>query len=106
MATAVTCDASGTAIGASLDQIIDGKWKPFAFLSRKLSQAELKYSAFDHKLLAIYFSTKHFLYFLDGGQFAMYTDHLPLTAAIASAADCSPQQARQLSYVAEFTTDL
>ena len=33
-------------------------------------------------------------------------DHLPLTTAIASAANRSPRQARHLSYVAEFTTDL
>ena len=62
-ATAVTCDASGTAVGASLDQLIDGEWKPLAFFSRKLSQAELKYSVFDCELLAIYLSTKRFYYF-------------------------------------------
>ena len=105
-ATAVTCDASGTAVGASLDQLIDGEWKPLAFFSRKLSRAELKYSAFDRELLAIYLSTKHFRHFLEGRQFAIYTDHLPLTTAITSAADRSPRQARHLSYVAEFTTDL
>ena len=33
--TAVTCDASGTAVGASLDQLVDGEWKPLAFFSRK-----------------------------------------------------------------------
>ena len=54
VATAVTCDILDTAIGASLDQLIDGEWKPLIFFSRKLSQAELKYSAFDRKLLAIY----------------------------------------------------
>ena len=105
-ATAVTCDASGTAVGASLDQLIDGEWKPLAFFSRKLSRAELKYSAFDRELLAIYLSTKHFRHFLEDRQFAIYTDHLPLTTAITSAADRSPRQARHLSYVAEFTTDL
>ena len=93
-------------MGASLDQLIDGEWKPLAFFSRKLSHAELKYSAFNRELLAIYLSTKHFRYFLEGRRFAIYMDHLPLTTAIASAADRSPRQARHLSYVAEFTTDL
>ena len=64
--TAVTCDASGTAVGASLDQLSNGEWKPLAFFSRKLSRAELKYSAFDRELLAIYLSIKHFRYFLEG----------------------------------------
>ena len=106
VATSVTCNASGTVVSASLDQLIDSKWKPLAFFSRKLSQAELKYSAFDCKLLAIYLSTKQFCYFLEDRQFAIYTDHLPLTTVIASAADHSPRQARYLSYVAEFMTDL
>ena len=100
--TEVTCDASGTAVGASLDQLIDGEWKPLAFFSRKLSHAELEY----RELLAIYLSTKHLRYFLEGRRFAIYTDHFPLTTAIASAADRSPRQARHLSYVAEFTNDL
>ena len=43
---------------------------------------------------------------MEGRQFAIYTDHFPLTTAITSAADRSPRQARHLSYVAEFTTDL
>ena len=76
------------------------------FLLQEAIQVELKYSAFDCELLAIYLSTKHFHYFLEGRQFAIYTDHLPLTTAIASAADRSPQQARHLSFVAQFTTDL
>ena len=105
-ATALTCDASGTVVGASLDQLIDGKWKPLTYFSRKLSQAELNYIAFDCELLAIYISTKHFCYFLEGQQLAIYTDHIPLTTAIASAVDSSPQQARHLSYIAKFTTDL
>ena len=93
-------------MGASLDQLVDGEWKPLAFFSRKLSRAELKYSTFDRELLAIYLSIKHFRYFLEGRQFAVYTDHLPLTTAITSAADRSPRQARHMSYIAEFTTDL
>ena len=36
----------------------------------------------------------------------MYTDHLPLTTPITSAADYSPQPARHLSYITEFMTDL
>ena len=59
VAIAVTCDALGTVIGTSLDQLIDSEWKPLAFFSRKLSQADLKYNAFDHKLLAIYLNTKN-----------------------------------------------
>ena len=62
--------------------------------------------SFDRELLAIYLSIKHFRYFLEGRQFTIYTDHMPLTTAIASATDRSPRQARHLSYIAEFTTDV
>ena len=98
--------SKGTAISTILVQLIDGEWKSLAFFSRKLSHVELKFSAFSYELLAIYLSTKHFRYFLEGRQFAIYTDHLPLTTAITSATDRSPQQARHLSYVTEFMTNL
>ena len=53
--TALTVDASGTAVGAVLEQNSDGSdWKPVAFFSRKLRPAEQNYSAFDRELLAGY----------------------------------------------------
>ena len=78
----------------------------FAIRNPAITHAELKYSAFDRELLAIYLSIKHFRYFLEGRQFTVYTDHLLLTTAITSTADRSPRQTRQLSYIAEFTTDI
>ena len=63
-------------------------------------------SAFDRELMAIYLSIKLFHFFLEGRQFLIYRGHLPLTTAISSAADHSPQQARHLNYVTEFMTDL
>jgi len=47
-------DASDTAVGAVLQQFIDGCWCPIVFFSRKLNTAESEYSAFDRELLAIY----------------------------------------------------
>jgi len=45
-------DASGTAIGGSLNHIDDlNRFKPIAFFSRKLNIAERKYSTFDRELL-------------------------------------------------------
>ena len=75
---AVTVDASDVAIGAVLEQFTDGAWQPLAFFSRMLRKPEVKYSAFDHELLAIHLAVCHFRYFLDGRCFAIFTDHKPL----------------------------
>ena len=74
--TALTVDASGTAVGAVLEQNSDGSdWKPVAFFSRKLRPAEQNYSAFDRELLAAYLAIRHFRYFLEGRSFTLFTDH-------------------------------
>lgn len=104
--TSLTVDASDKGMGATLEQRHGRVWVPLAFFSRKLSEAEKKYSAFDKELLAAYVATKHFRYFLEGRHFTLYTDHKPLTSAINSQADRSPRQTRHLSYIAEFTSDI
>ena len=76
--TCVTTDASNTAIGAVLEQFIEGQWKPVSFFSKKLNPAELKYSAFDRELLAAYLAVRHFQFFLEGRVFHINTDHKPL----------------------------
>lgn len=52
-------DASDTAVGAALEQVVDGNIQPLAFFSRKLSTAERKYSIYDRELLAIYKALRH-----------------------------------------------
>ena len=105
--TALSVDASDSAVGAELAQRSrDGSWRPIAFFSRTLSSTEKKYSAFDRELLAIYLGIKHFRHFLEGRSFAVYTDHKPLTFALESGTDRSPRQSRHLSFIAEFTADI
>ena len=60
---ALTTDASDTAVGAVLEQKVQGDWQPLAFLSKKLKTIEQKYSTYDRELLAIYLGIKHFKYF-------------------------------------------
>ena len=103
--TTITVDASDIAMGGQLEQKIDGKFRPIAFFSKKLSTAECKYSAFDRELLGIYAAIKHFN-FVEGRSFTVFTDHKPLTTALASQAERSPRQTRHLSFIAEFTSDI
>ena len=55
-ATALTVDASESAVGAELSQRgKDRAWNPIAYYSHTLTSAERKYSSFDRELLAISF---------------------------------------------------
>ncbi|CAA9995004.1 unnamed protein product, partial [Nesidiocoris tenuis] len=100
-------DASDTAIGGSVQQLVNRSWQPLGFYSRKLSENERKYSAYDRELLAAYACVKQFRYLLEGRIFTLYTDHKPLTYAFRQKSDkSSPRQARQLDYIGQFTTDI
>jgi hypothetical protein len=100
-------DASDTHIGGVLQQLSDGSWKPLAFFSRKLSSPESKYSTFDRELLAVFAAVRHFRFILEGRQFLILTDHLPLTLAMRRVSPLwSARQVRQLAYVSEFSTDI
>ena len=50
----LSVDASDTHLGAVLQQLLGGSWAPLAFYSKKLSNTDKKYSAFDRELLAAY----------------------------------------------------
>ena len=95
-ATAETCintDASDTAVGAVLQQPLNGVWTPISFFSRKLHTAETKYSTLDKELLAMYLAVKKFRYFIEGRQVTLFTDHRPLTRFNKIATQGAPQMA-------------
>ena len=69
-------DASDSHVGAVLQQRIDDAWVPLSFFSRKLSETEKKYSAFDRELLAAYLSIRHFRFMLECRDFC----YLPITS--------------------------
>ena len=61
-AITLTTDASLVVVGAVLAGS-DGA--PIASFSKKLTDAEVKYSAFDRELLAVFLSVKHFRHMLE-----------------------------------------
>ena len=99
----LTTDASSTAVGAVLEQVVGGCPRPIAFFSRKLSDTESRYSTFDRELLAVYLAVRHFRHLLEGSSFCVYTDHMPLVHAFVKRSDpCSSRQQRHLSAISEF----
>ena len=105
--TCIMTDASDVAVGAVLQQYINGEWCPIAYFSKTLKPAETHYSTFDRELLAIYLAIKHFRYFVEGRKIHGLTDHKPLTYALASRTDRhSPRQARHLDFISQFTADI
>ena len=100
-------DASDTAVGAVLQQLVNCMWVPLTFFSQQLHPPEKKYSAFDRELLAVYLSIRHFRYFLEGRAFTVFIDHKPLTYCMSKVSEpWSSRQQRHLSYISEFTTDI
>ena len=91
--------SSTTTPGQFLDSV--------GFYSKKLSDAEKKYSPFDHELLAAYSFLRHFRFMLEGREFTLFTDHKPLTHALFRVSlPWSARQQRHLSYLAEFTSSI
>jgi len=100
-------DASSHAVGAVLHQTVKGDLQPLGFFSKKLSPAETRYSTFSRELTAIYKAIAHFRHLLEGREFTIFTDHKPLTFALATTTDrYSPREVRQLDYISQFTNDI
>ena len=100
-------DASTFAVGGVLQQVIDCHAKPLAFFSKALNSAQVNYSVFDREMLAMYLLLRDFRYFLEGRAFTLFTDHKPLFSAVKSPMKhATARQLRQVSYVAQLTTDI
>ena len=76
----------------------------------KLDPAQLNYLTFDRELFDIFAGIagiRHLKHVLEGRSFEIWTDHKPLTFTILQQKDDrSARQQRQLSYIAEFTSNL
>jgi len=81
-------DASGRGLGAVLLQERAEKLHPVAFASRKLSDAEERYSTIEKECLAVVWGVQKFQTYLWGQHFVLETDHQPLrflsTAKVAN----------------------
>jgi len=71
-------DASQYAIGGVLSEVEDGLERTVAYVSRKLSKAEVNYCVTRKELLAVVNFLKHFRHYLLGRRFRVRTDHAAL----------------------------
>ena len=74
----LTTDASQEAVGAVLSQPSQDGDRPIAYGSRKLTQAERRYSTIERELLGVVWGVEHFRPYLFGRLFTIKTDHMPL----------------------------
>ena len=112
--TRLVTDASDVAVGAVLEQHIEGNWKPISFYSRSLRTPEQKYSTYDRELLSIKLALQNFRHIVEGissEQFHVATDHKPLTTGKNfSVTSQNPSQLNRIlrtwQYISELTTDI
>ena len=74
----IDTDASETALGAVLSQIIDGEERPIAFVSRVLSKTELNYATTKREALGNVQAMQWFRSYIYGSQGIVRTDHTSL----------------------------
>ena len=105
--TELWCDASNIAVGAVLVQKTKGYWRPLAFWSKQLNNAQMNYSATDRELLAVSYAVDHFRHHIEGQPITVRTDHLPLVGSLKKAADTAlPIPRRHLNRIAQFIDEV
>ena len=93
----VTTDASGFAVGATLEQ----RGRPIAFLSKKMNDAEKRYPVHEQELLAMVLALREWRHYLLGTRFTAHTDHGSLRY-LQTQPQLSNRQARWVEKLSEF----
>ena len=70
----IECDASHSGLGAALLQ----KGQPLAYISRTLTDAEIRYAPIEKEMLAVVFSLEKWHHFTYDMRVTVYSDHKPL----------------------------
>jgi hypothetical protein len=97
----ITADACGFGVGACLMQDHGKGLQPIAFLSKKLTAAELKYQNHERELLALYRTLKEWRHYLYGSRFTLKTDHRNLVWLMTQK-HLSARQMHWLQYFQDF----
>ena len=103
--TRITTDASGTGLGAIIEQQYEENWKTVAVWSRTLNSCQRNYSILDKEWLAILEAvTRIWKHWLIGREFEVHTDHAPLCQILSKKAEeLTPRQLRWLERLEPFS---
>ena len=74
----LTTDASLVSVGCVLEQDFGHGLQPIAFESRKLGEAEMRYSAYERELLGMVWAIGKWRHYIEGRHFTIRTDHSSL----------------------------
>ena len=81
---ALTTDASKVAMGASLEQFVQGSWRPLGLWSKSFKPQQRTYSTFRRELMSIQMAMRHFNPDFNGRHLVIFTDHRPILGAFRS----------------------
>uniref|UniRef100_A0A3B3C9Q2 Gypsy retrotransposon integrase-like protein 1 n=1 Tax=Oryzias melastigma TaxID=30732 RepID=A0A3B3C9Q2_ORYME len=85
--TKIAADASSFGLGGVLSQKQPtGEWRPVAFISRSMTNAERRYAQIEKEALALTWACERFQSYLVGMDFLIQTDHKPLISLLGSRA--------------------
>ena len=97
----VTTDASDYAVGAALTQ----EGKPVAFMSKKLSPAEVNYPVHEREALAIVLALREWRVYLETRHVVVFTDHYSCRY-LPSQPHLSKRQARWMEALSTYDLDI
>jgi hypothetical protein len=101
----LTTDASGFAIGATLNQDQGNGIQPIAFLSHKMNDHEKNYPVHEQELLAIIIALKEWRHYLHGRHFKIQTDHQSLRY-LSTQPHLSSRQVRWSEFLQQFDYEI
>jgi len=100
-------DASGKAVGATLNQVNGESKIPIGFYSRILKDTETRYSTIEKELLAIHDACEHFRPYLIGLKFKIMTDHKPLIPILRKkTTPFGPRWSRRMLRLSEYDYEI
>ena len=105
---ALTTDASKVAMGACLDQFVDGSWRPLGFWSKSFKPQQRTYSTFRRELMSIQYAMRHFNADFNGRNLIVFTDHRPILGAM-KAENPQPHDAiamNAINEIGQWTSDI
>ena len=101
----IMTDASGIAIGASLNQDNGNGLQPIAYLSKKLLPAETRYPVHEQEQLAILVALKKWRHYVHGTKIKILMDHKSLVY-LGTQPQLSNRQVRWNEFMSQFDLDI